>query len=222
MKIGITISETNFQNYPDWIKGNYDIEIIELSYLNNNIQDLNICDGLLLTGGVDIKPEIENYENAPTQFNTIRDAFEMKILSLALSRNIPILGICRGMQLINLYFGGSLILDLGQRNISHKKQENDNIHSIQVDKKSALYNIVGVESGDVNSAHHQAINQLANCLIMCAKSSDGVVEAIELIDKKDQFLLAVQWHPERMNNPKSPFAKNIREAFLENIKSKIQ
>jgi putative glutamine amidotransferase len=217
MKIGITTSETNFQNYPFWIIGKDEIEVIELSYKTNNLNDLNLCDGLVLSGGVDIMPENIEYENAPNQFNPSRDSFERAVLSKALLLKIPILGICRGLQLINLHFGGTLILDLGPKNLSHKKFETDNIHQIEVDEKSKLFEIVSAKKGEVNSAHHQAINQLANCLNTSAKSTDGVIEAVEIADKNKPFLIAVQWHPERMQNQESAFTKNIREAFLAKI-----
>jgi putative glutamine amidotransferase len=220
MKIGITTSETSFENYPKWIKGTDDIEIIELSYETNDLLSLTECDGIVLTGGVDIMPESIEYDNAPQQFYPLRDKFEKEILALALLEKKPILGVCRGLQLINLYFGGDLILDLGPKNQTHKKGETDRIHSINIDKNSNLYQIVGQEAGEVNSAHHQAINRLAKCLNISAISSDGVVEAVECKPEIHPFLLAVQWHPERMKNQKSPFTKNIREAFLSEIRSR--
>lgn len=215
MKIGITTSEISYANYPNWIKGVDEIEIIELSYEKYNLVSLAECDGVVLTGGVDIMPENTNYQNAPKLFYPKRDQFEKEILELALFEKKPILGICRGLQLINLYFGGDLILDLGKKNLAHKKGEVDKINIVNVNTNSLLYHIIGQEKGEVNSAHHQAINQLANCLNISAVSDDGVIEAIEYKDKMSDFMVAVQWHPERMQNQNSPFTKNIRKAFLE-------
>jgi putative glutamine amidotransferase len=215
MKIGITTSETSFANYPKWIKGDDDIEIIELSFEEKNIHSLAECDGLVLSGGVDIMHSNTDYENAPNQFYPKRDQFEKEILELALKEKMPILGICRGLQLINVYFGGDLTLDLAEKNFSHKKGELDKIHFVEVDKNSKLFQIIVQEKGEVNSAHHQAINQLANCLNITAISEDGVIEAVELKDINNPFLIAVQWHPERMLDQNSPFTKNIRGAFLE-------
>lgn len=217
MKIGITTSETSFANYPKWIKGDDDIEIIELSFEKYDILSSAKCDGIVLTGGVDVMPTNIDYENAPSQFYPLRDQFEKEILALALLEKKPILGICRGLQLINLYFGGDLILDLGGKNLTHKKGETDRIHSINICKNSKLFDIIGQEKGEVNSAHHQAINQLANCLNISAIDDGGIIEAVELNGEFNQFLVAVQWHPERMLDQNSPFTKNIRKAFLKAI-----
>jgi putative glutamine amidotransferase len=217
MKIGITTSETSYANYPKWIKGSDDIEIIELSYQKYNLDSFALCDAVVLTGGIDIMPENTNYDNAPAAFNEARDQFESEVLRLALYEKKPVLGICRGLQLINNHFGGDLYLDLAEKNDAHKKGKEDKIHEVYLDTNSLLFEITGQEKGRVNSAHHQSINQLADCLRVSAASGDGVVEAIELKDKTNQFLLAVQWHPERMNDQNSPFTKNIREAFLNTV-----
>ena len=224
MKIGITISETNNANYPRWIKGDdNDIEIIELSFEDNNINEVIKCDGILLTGGIDICPdEICEYPNAPESFNIKRDNFEKEILRLSLESKKPILGICRGLQLINLYLGGTLHLDLGEKsNEIHKKIIEDKTHEVFVEKNSHFYKIVREDSGITNSAHHQAVAVLGENLRPVAFTNDGTIEAIELVNPNEQFLIAVQWHPERMENQESPFSKNIREAFLNKIIKKI-
>lgn len=215
MKIGITFSEVNYENYPKWIKGGENIEIIELSYEKNNIEDLINCDGLVLTGGVDIQPKNINYPNAPNYFNPVRDEFERNILLKAMDLRIPILGICRGLQLINISLGGTLILDLGEfENELHKRGSKDKIHEVFVDENSLLLSITKNEVGTVNSAHHQAVEKLGHGLKVVARSYKGVTEAIELENPNNQFLLAVQWHPERMQDQDNPFTINIREAFL--------
>ena len=142
VKIGVTFSETSFENYLKWLQNKDEIEIIVLSYEANNIDQIADCEGLVLSGGIDIKPENDNYENAPIQFNTKRDAFELAVLNEAFEKRIPILGICRGLQLINNYFGGDLILDLGEKNKQHKKGEIDKIHQIKIEEKSKLFEIV--------------------------------------------------------------------------------
>jgi putative glutamine amidotransferase len=217
--IGLTVSETSFDHYPTWLQGNDEsVEIIELSYKKNNLEDLEQCQAVVLSGGLDIMPENPNYENAPDSFNPSRDQFETEVLSHTIREKKPVLGICRGLQLINNYFGGDLILDLGDKNEFHKKEKHDKIHEVYLDQNSILYEITGQEKGFVNSAHHQAINKLAPNLKVSAASGDGVVEAIEYTEKSDHFLLAVQWHPERLKVPESPFSKNIREYFLKKIK----
>lgn len=223
MKIGITMSETNNANYPKWIKGNDTIEIIELSFEENNINEVITCDGIVLTGGVDICPD-ENceYPNAPQNFNKKRDEFEKEVLRLSLETKKPILGICRGLQLINWYSGGTLHLDLGNKNNEiHKKGFEDKTHEVFVEKNSILHKIVKEDSGITNSAHHQAVNKLGENLKSVAFTNDGTIEAIELENPNEQFLIAVQWHPERMENQESPFSKNIRQAFLAKIMRSI-
>ncbi len=220
IKIGVTYSESNYDNYPLWIKGNDStIEIIELSYKTKNVQDVSNCDALVFTGGIDMEPikKIE-YANAPKEFNRARDLFEMDILKIALQERKPILGICRGLQLINVYLGGNLHLDNGEaKNIIHKKETEDKKHLIQVKKDSQFYSIVKLEFGEVNSAHHQSIDKLGSGLKAVAQSEDGLIEVIEAANPDEQFLIAVQWHPERMIDLESPFSKDIRSALIENI-----
>ncbi len=220
LKIGITLSATNFANYPRWIKGDDNIEVVELSYAKENLAELASCDGIVLTGGVDIHPGFHltnytlHYENAPSEFDVRRDEFEFSVLERALELEIPVLGICRGLQLINCFYKGTLILDLGGKNVIHKKEtDEDKAHGIHVIENSFLHQVCGLSAGEVNSAHHQAIDKLGESLIVVAKSDDEVPEAIELKEPYP-FFLAVQWHPERMKEKESPLSKNIREAFL--------
>ena len=220
IKIGVTFSESNYSNYPLWIKGNDStIEIIELSYETNNLQEVFNCDAVVFTGGIDMDPiEKIEYANAPKEFNRIRDLFEKAVLELALQQRKPILGICRGLQLINVYQGGTLHLDNGEaKNIIHKKETEDKKHSIQVKKDSQFYSIVKQEFGEVNSAHHQSIDKLGLGLKAVAHTEDGLIEVIESTNPNEQFLIALQWHPERMMDLESPFSKDIRSALIENI-----
>jgi putative glutamine amidotransferase len=219
MKIGITLSESNYANYPRWIKGNDEnIEIIELSPEAQNFNAIANCDALVFTGGIDMKPlHDEIYPNAPLEYNVLRDVFEMEVLRLAFEQKKPILGICRGLQLINVYNGGTLYLDNGEeKNNIHKKEDQDKIHGIQVEENSMFYTIVKQKEGEVNSAHHQSIEKIGKNLKATAYSKDGVIEVIEST-KSDQFVLGVQWHPERMKDLENPFCKNIRTALIEKI-----
>lgn len=218
MKIGITYSESNYANYPLWIKGHdSSIEIIELSYIENNLQEVTHCDAVIFTGGIDMDTiEKIEYAHAPKEFNRARDLFEMAVLEKALNERKPILGICRGLQLINVYFGGTLHLDNGEaKNKIHRRETEDKTHPIKVEKNSIFHSIVKQEFGIVNSAHHQSIDSLGKGLKAVAYTEDGVIEVIESENPEEQFLIAVQWHPERMSNQESAFSKNILNAFLE-------
>jgi putative glutamine amidotransferase len=220
MKIGLTLSESNYSNYPLWIKGNDSaIEIIELSYEIQNLHEVTICDAIVFTGGIDMDPiEKIEYDNAPKVFNRVRDQFEMAVLEKALQERKPILGICRGLQLINVFMGGTLHLDNGEaKNKIHRRETEDKTHTIQVAKNSLFHSIVKQDFGEVNSAHHQSIDILGTGLKAVAHTEDGVIEVIESTNPNLQFLIAVQWHPERMSNLESPFSKNILKALLEKI-----
>ena len=221
-RIGITTSDTNFQNYPNWISGE-GVEVVQLSYTEKNIQDFDSCDGFVLTGGIDVQPAFYqnvrvNYPHA-TEFNESRDLFEMQVFEYARQKNKPVLAICRGLQLVNIALGGNLIQDLQENGFANHRKgpDGDREHKIEVKPGTLLAQIAGAQQGFVNSAHHQGLDQIAEGLKVSAFSEDGVVEAIEYKDANKPFLLAVQWHPERMQIPSSnlAFSQNIRSAFID-------
>lgn len=199
------------------------MEIIQLSYTEKNTQDFDSCDGFVLTGGIDVHPQF--YQNArvdypnTTVFSEARDLFEIQVFEFARQQNKPVLAICRGLQLVNIALGGNLIQDLQENGFeNHRKgSEGDREHKIEVKPGTLLAQISGVQHGFVNSAHHQGLDQIADELNVSAFSEDGVVEAIEYKDANKPFLLAVQWHPERMQIPATnvAFSQNIRSAFME-------
>lgn len=223
IRIGITTSDTNFQNYPSWIKGE-DMEIIFLSYVEENLVDILKCDGIVLTGGVDLHASFYDntrvdYPNS-TDSNLKRDEFEMSVFRISKEMKLPVLAICRGLQMVNVALGGDLIQDLQESGKANHRKMNgvDGMHSIQVEEQSLLFAISQKLNGHVNSAHHQGIGRLAEDLRISAWSEDGVAEAIEYQDWESKpFLLGVQWHPERLQITESidSFSMNIRRTFLE-------
>lgn len=232
-KIGISFTRTYFQYYWDWFTTQDlqdDFELIELSFEKNNTEDISKCDGFVLTGGVDVHPSFYNgkaeYENSPDLHECDRDIFEEKIYRYSQMNNLPLLGICRGMQLVNVLQGGKLIQDLDSSNQKHRKEEEntDKEHTIITGKDTLLYKIAGSPSGHVNSAHHQAIdpNALGENLKANAHDEDDekIIEGLEFNDKTNKaFMLCVQWHPERMKDKEeNPFSKKLKERFLEEIK----
>jgi putative glutamine amidotransferase len=221
-RIGVTTSDTNFQNYPNWISGE-GVEVVLLSYEQKNTQDFDSCDGFVLTGGIDVHPDFYqndrvDYPNT-TVFNELRDFFEMQVFEYARQQNKPVLAICRGLQLVNIALGGNLIQDLQENGFTNHRKgpDGDREHKIEVKPGTLLAQIAGVQQGFVNSAHHQGLDQIAEGLTVSAFSEDGVVEAIEYKEANKPFLLAVQWHPERMQIPSSnlAFSQNIRSAFID-------
>ena len=231
-RIGISFTRTSFQNYWNWISpGDLqdDLELVELSFEKNNTEDIYRCDGFILTGGVDVDPSFYNgetgYKNSPSLFQPERDRFEEKIYSHSQLYKLPVLGICRGMQLINILQGGKLIQDLDNGNERHRKEDLDKEHTIVVSEKdSLLYKIAGSHAGHVNSAHHQAIdpNAIGDNLVVNAYDDDDekIIEGLEFKNKNNKaFMLCVQWHPERMKDRKeNTFSENLKKQFLSAIR----
>lgn len=227
--IGLTYTGTTekHNNYVNWLKGNDDIEVIKLSADDDNLLMVNQVDAVVLSGGVDAHPKTygnsnTNYLNAPEQFNESRDAFETAVFNISQQLQIPVLGVCRGMQLINCILGGDMVQDIGSvSNSVHRNDGNDKIHSIQISANSLLRSITEIDIAETNSAHHQAINHIGKGLNVNAISEDGIIEGIEWTDKSIKpFMIAVQWHPERMYKlgmEASPLSINIRNYFIKEI-----
>lgn len=228
--IGITDTEARYSNYPTWINGNdNNVEIIRLTSFN--IEDLSKCDGIVMSGGVDTHPlfyknERLDYPLAPSTFNVERDEFELSVFNYAQQKNIPVLAICRGMQLVNVALGGDLVQDIEEAGKKDHRRHGDvdGMHEVMVDKASLLYKLINTDKGIINSAHHQALGKIATDLKVTAVSPDDVAEAAEWKDpSKHPFLLCVQWHPERLAQvqPDNPFAKKIHEAFFKAVTESI-
>jgi len=160
-------------------------------------------DGFLFTGGQDVNPSLYGQPlcNCSNEISPKRDELEENLLDAIIKENKPILGICRGMQLINVFFGGTLKQDiLGSKKIGmtlqhdQKTPPNIPVHEINIIEDSLLYQILGKDRILVNSMHHQGIGELADGLLPVATSVDGLVEAVQI--KNLDFGIAVQWHPE--------------------------
>jgi putative glutamine amidotransferase len=216
---GISKCDRRFELYLDWLKS-ADIEFKILDYKADNFKDIKKCSALLLTGGDDIFPEFYNdWEDGTdrAKYKPERDGFEFRLFDYAFENSLPVLGICRGMQLINCRLNGSLIIDIETiRGTNHKKisDTEDRVHELRVFENSLLYEIVNETRGKVTSSHHQAIDRLGEGLVVTAKADDGIIEAVELSEKNSRpFMLGIQWHPERMKEQSSPFTKNILYRF---------
>lgn len=160
-------------------------------------------DGFLFTGGQDICPQ--EYGQPPLrflkEFYPPRDYMEKKLLEAIMTRDKPVLGICRGLQLINTVLGGSLFQDISEQmnhelELLHRQHGHYKfpVHSIKIKESSLLYKILKEKNLMVNSMHHQGINELSSRLLINAISQDGLIEAVEIPELS--FGLAVQWHPE--------------------------
>lgn len=217
-----------FFNYENWIKDE-NVEIIKLGYRQNNIDEMEKCDGFILSGGEDVNPRLYNqpeflrYVN-PKDIDEKRDEFEWKVMQYIEDKQKPLLGICRGLQFVNVFLGGTLVPDLpafGKFNHSKFEEGSDRLHNVQVDANSILYKIINEKEGLVNSAHHQSCDMPGFGLVANAMSPDGVIEGMERRFPEKAFLLLVQWHPERMENKESNFSKNIKESFLDAVRNTI-
>ncbi len=223
MKEKITIGITDcskYANYQRWIENESGATVVKLSYRDNNIDDVRKCDGVILSGGEDVHPRFygkNEYLEFCDEIDEQRDEFEWKVLEYTEKNKLPVLGICRGLQVANVFFGGTLIPDIPVfGKFDHSRTESDDrYHLVQVDPNSQLRDIVGASSGETNSAHHQAADRIGKGLIVNALSADGVIEAMERKNGQGAFLQLVQWHPERMKNLDSAFSRNIRGKFIE-------
>ena len=229
MMIGVTHTmgdEAKFQRYITWLRsGNAPVECRVFSYANDDAGSADQCDGILLTGGGDVDPAIYGGRVDHPKIRGVdkkRDEFERGILDRALSAEIPVLGICRGLQLANVHFGGTLIADLEDAGYArHKGPTGREVkHPLDVDGDSLLREVLRESRGSVNSSHHQAADKPGRGLRVAARAGDGVVEAMELKDsRKKAFFLLVQWHPERMTEAEDPFSTELLKRFLRAVQT---
>ena len=182
---------------------------------------IHSLDGLLLSGGSDLDPSYYGEEPVPELGVTLpeRDAFEMALVGLALRRGMPVFGICRGMQVLNVALGGTLYQDLPsqweQDPLKHRQDTPkwQPTHEVRVSEGSYIAEVMGRESVKVNSYHHQGIRDLAEGLVVTGRSSDGVIEAVEAEDLSERWLLGVQWHAEAMRGS-GPQQESLFEAHV--------
>jgi putative glutamine amidotransferase len=233
MKIGLTYTGKGEKhgNYVRWLKDQDDtIEVIRLS-VTDDPDAIKSCDALVLSGGVDIEPSLYGgslvYEKAPKEgWQKDRDLFESSALQFAWEHNLPVLGVCRGLQLINVCCQGTLVQDLGLD--GDEVHENvtgvDKQHPVKILGGTLLAAIAGQGQGEANSAHHQAIDRLGKGLRVNSLAEDGTIEGIEWADATSKpFMIAVQWHPERMytNRLADIFLyKQIRDRFVEEVRER--
>jgi len=163
-------------------------------------QIVETCDGFLFTGGQDVAPELYGEEVAPSVVSSAeRDKLETLLLSKALQADKAILGICRGLQLINVFLGGTLWQDLPSQHpseIVHRQGKPYGVPTHKVKLNGDLQSLLGKDIIEVNTLHHQAIKDLGNDLTAMAVAPDGIIEAVKMPSKR--FVWAIQWHPEYM------------------------
>jgi putative glutamine amidotransferase len=156
---------------------------------------LDMLDGLILAGGSDIDPASYGAQPHPETRNTRpeRDRFEIALGTRALERDMPVLGICRGMEMLNVIQGGTLNQHLGSELHRHTPGVYTD-HRVRLEPGSLAERVVGAERTEVKSAHHQGLEELGEGVVASGHADDGIVEAIELPDRS--FAVGVLWHPE--------------------------
>ncbi|TQR21280.1 gamma-glutamyl-gamma-aminobutyrate hydrolase family protein [Psychrobacillus vulpis] len=181
-------------------------------------------DGLLLTGGGDIDPTLfgEEPHEGLGSITPERDAFEIAVIHRMMQLNKPILGICRGAQILNIAVGGDMYQDIHtqieDKLLQHTQQAPrwHASHYVQVTKGTVLSEIVQVEKMKVNSFHHQALRDIPSDFVVSAVASDGIIEAIE--SKNHTFVMGVQWHPESLMLKNDLASSHILKAFIDACK----
>ncbi len=175
---------------------------------------LDGIDGLLMSGGEDLQSNVPGEEPAVPLALTpeCRLAQDRALLEGALARGMPFLGICYGMQFLNLHLGGTLYYDiphqLGDAN-NHNPGDKEYRHAIDIMDGTRLRGIFGADTAEVNSSHHQAVRGIGTGLKLAATCTDGIIEAIEADDER--FIIGVQWHPEKMRDENR---KRLFSAFV--------
>ena len=194
--------------------------LIPVDFPLNSLSEIrNTFDGILLIGGGDVANE--RYGGKPHSSvsapDPVRDELEISLVHLALKTEWPILGICRGIQVMNVAMGGSLYSDIADQypnEIRHNSPQGTPrdkiIHEVHIKTGTRLFEIFGKSSISVNSFHHQAVKSPASCFIVSGETDHGLIEAIEVSERK--FAIGVQWHPECL--PESEDQQRLFQAFI--------
>lgn len=186
---------------------------VELNDPEQAVQDALTCDGLLLPGGGDMDPKFYGQERIPAcgEPNLLRDSAEPLLLRAFLAADKPVLGICRGIQVMNAVLGGDLYQDIKPFEHLPHNDHWAKVHTVTVRRGTLLSRILGQDTVLVNSQHHQAVDRVAPGFTLAALSEDGIVEAIEKPDAR--FCLGVQWHPEWLSDA-DPAMQSLFDAFV--------
>ena len=208
--------------YERWLLAqNPTLKLVSMYHVSKDSVDywLQNASGFLMTGGEDVYPGRYGKEKDTSDcgaFDLKRDSLEFKMLDYAFAYKRPLLGVCRGLQIINVHQKGSLIVDIPSKlgvKVRHRA-DGPTSHEVEVLPKTILSKISKVKNGTIASNHHQGIDVLGKYLQPSATSADGLIEAIEgNSESKLPFLMAVQWHPEKMGI-NDPLSKSLAEAFV--------
>jgi len=194
---------------------------------NSAVRVLDAVGGLVLSGGEDVDPSRYGATPHPDlgPVNCARDETELALLARARQLALPTLAICRGIQVVNVGLGGTLIQDLPSQHRSVAAHEVDDerdarVHGVRVDPASRLASILGVHSLGVNSIHHQAVDRLGGAMRVSARAADGTIEAVES-DDPSWWMVGVQWHPEELTTTPEPWDRQLFGAFAAACRARV-
>ncbi len=184
---------------------------------------LERVDGLILSGGGDIEPTLYNGSSHPTVYNVDqqRDRFELALAKLVLATDIPVLGICRGLEVLVVATGGNLVPHLpdefGEAIAHRSHQSRHSEHTVKICPKSRLASTIGITEAHIVSWHHQAVRTVPAGWRVTAKAGDGVIEALE--HETHPWAIALQWHPEMA--PHDPHQQRIFQSLVEAARDRM-
>ena len=185
---------------------------------------LDRVDGLVLSGGEDVDPRHYGATRHPAteEPHAERDAWELALVDAARERRMPVLAICRGMQLLNVALGGTLVQDIPSERRSTllhamSTERTQRVHEISSEPETRLEVAIGVRTLSVNSSHHQAVDRVAPALRVSARARDGIVEGIETVDR-DWWVVGAQWHPEELVATPEPWDRALFAAFAAEVR----
>ena len=226
-QVKIAVSKS-YNTYEAWLKkAEPSVEIVNMfgRRPDSAAALLQTCSGLLLTGGEDVNPARYGKENELSRCETIdnyRDSLEFALIKKAVEMKMPVFGICRGEQILNVALGGTLITDIPSEvgtSVIHRSSESTkgSPHLVIIDKKSVLSKVTGIKSDTVNSYHHQAIDKIAPGFRISAVSENSVAEAMEWETPAGKpFIMAVQWHPEKPTQ-KPELSEPLGKYYLKHV-----
>ena len=222
MPLRIALSSGS-ENYVNWLhRGDSLAEIIDLKEMgvDSALKLLATCDAIVFTGGEDVVPSYygKDYDSVRCESNPTRDMLEFALIKESMRLQMPVFGVCRGQQILNVALGGTLIVDIPSDqpgDVSHRCEDYTKcFHSVNILKNSLLYLTSQADTGMVTTNHHQAIEKPAPGIRITAWSADSIAEAMEWAEPEGKsFMMAVQWHPERMDTI-SPLSMPLVRTFL--------
>ena len=191
------------------------------------VRVLDAVAGLVLSGGEDVDPSRYGATPHPElgPINCARDETELALLARARELGMPTLAICRGIQVVNVGLGGTLVQDLPSQREDVAAHDVDDerdtrVHDVRVDPASRLASILGVQTLGVNSIHHQAVDQLGEAMRVSARADDGTIEGVES-DDASWWMVGVQWHPEELTATPEPWDRQLFGAFAAACRARV-